>query len=555
MAETEPLGAEPAAPGEVRITRALLSVSDKRGLVDFARGLVELGIEIVSTGGTARELEEQGIDTRPVEDYTGFPEILDGRVKTLNPRIYAGVLAMRSNEEHIETLRAHEVEPIDLVCVNLYPFERVSGQRGVEDAEVTENIDIGGPTLIRAAAKNHAFAAVVVGPESYDAVLDELQESDRRLSLRTRQSLAMEAFAYTARYDAAISRWFAEREEDFPAQYTRSFEKVLDLSYGENPHQRAAYYAEAGTRTHLMSMVSKLHGKELSFNNLLDLDSGRQLIEEFELPAVAIIKHNNPCGVAVGAGLGDAFDKALATDPQSAFGGVFCFNRPVDRALAEKLSEIFVEAVFAPGYDEDALELLQQKPNVRLLENQERRTTPISEHDIKRVRGGILAQDRDTGLEQRDEMHVATTRKPSEEEWGELLFSMRVCKHVRSNAIVMSKGLGTVGIGAGQMSRVDSVRIAVEKATAAGLALDGAAMASDAFFPFADGPQAAIDAGVRAIIQPGGSQRDHEVVEACEAAGRGDGVHGATPLPPLSLGPLRPALRHLSNRRLQLTQQ
>ena len=519
MAETEPLGAEPAAPGEVRITRALLSVSDKRGLVEFARGLVELGVEIVSTGGTARELEEQGIDTRPVEDYTGFPEILDGRVKTLNPRIYAGVLAMRSNEEHIETLRAHEVEPIDLVCVNLYPFERVSGQRGVEDAEVTENIDIGGPTLIRAAAKNHAFAAVVVGPESYDAVLDELQESDRRLSLRTRQSLAMEAFAYTARYDAAISRWFAEREEDFPAQYTRSFEKVLDLSYGENPHQRAAYYAEAGTRTHLMSMVSKLHGKELSFNNLLDLDSGRQLIEEFELPAVAIIKHNNPCGVAVGAGLGDAFDKALATDPQSAFGGVFCFNRPVDRALAEKLSEIFVEAVFAPGYDEDALELLQQKPNVRLLENQERRTMPISEHDIKRVRGGILAQDRDTGLEQRDEMHVATTRKPSEEEWGELLFSMRVCKHVRSNAIVMSKGLGTVGIGAGQMSRVDSVRIAVEKAAAAGLALDGAAMASDAFFPFADGPQAAIDAGVRAIIQPGGSQRDHEVVEACDAAG------------------------------------
>jgi phosphoribosylaminoimidazolecarboxamide formyltransferase / IMP cyclohydrolase len=454
-----------------------------------------------------------------VEDYTGFPEILDGRVKTLNPRIYAGLLAVRSDPDHVETLNAHEVEPIDLVCVNLYPFERVSGQRGVEDAEVTENIDIGGPTLIRAAAKNNAFAAVVVGPESYDAVLDELQESDRRLSLRTRQSLAMEAFAYTARYDAAISRWFAEREEDFPAQYTRSFEKVLDLSYGENPHQRAAYYAEAGTRTHLMSMVSKLHGKELSFNNLLDLDSGRQLIEDFELPAAAIIKHNNPCGVAVGAGLGDAFDKAFASDPQSAFGGVFCFNRPVDRALAEKLGEIFVEAVFAPGYEADALEFLQQKPNVRLLENQERRTTPISEHDIKRVRGGILAQDRDTGLEQRDEMQVATTRKPSEEEWGELLFGMRVCKHVRSNAIVMSKGLGTVGIGAGQMSRVDSVRIAVEKAAAAGLALEGAAMASDAFFPFADGPQAAIDAGVRAIIQPGGSQRDHEVVEACDAAG------------------------------------
>ena len=518
MTEPEPPAVDRLAPGEVRIRRALLSVSDKRGLVDFARGLVELGVEIVSTGGTARELEEQGIDTRPVEDYTGFPEILDGRVKTLNPRIYAGLLAVRSDPEHVETLNAHEVEPIDLVCVNLYPFERVSGKRGVEDVEVIENIDIGGPTLIRAAAKNNAFAAVVVGPESYDAVLDELQESDLRLSLRTRQSLAMEAFAYTARYDAAISRWFAEREEDFPAQYTRSFEKVLDLAYGENPHQRAAYYAETGARTHLMSMVSKLHGKELSFNNLLDLDAGRALIEDFELPAVAIIKHNNPCGTALAAAVGEAFDRALATDPQSAFGGVFCFNRPVDRALAEKLSELFVEVVFAPGYDEDALELLQQKPNVRLLENQERRTTPISEHDIKRVRGGILTQDRDTGLEQRDEMQVATKRKPTEEEWGELLFGMRVCKHVRSNAIVISKGLGTVGIGAGQMSRVDSVRIAVDKAAAAGISLDGAALASDAFFPFADGPQLAIDAGVRAIIQPGGSQRDNEVVEACDAA-------------------------------------
>jgi phosphoribosylaminoimidazolecarboxamide formyltransferase/IMP cyclohydrolase len=519
MAETEPRGAEPAAPGEVRIRRALLSVSDKRGLVDFARGLVDLGVEIVSTGGTARELEEAGIDTRPVEDYTGFPEILDGRVKTLNPRIYAGLLAVRSNDEHIETLAAHEVEPIDLVCVNLYPFERVSGKRGVEDSEVIENIDIGGPTLIRAAAKNHAFSAVVVGPESYDAVLDELQRSDAQLSVRTRQSLAMEAFAYTARYDASISRWFAEREEDFPAQYTRSFEKVLDLPYGENPHQRAAYYAEAGTRTHLMSMVSKLHGKELSFNNLLDLDSGRRLIEDFELPAVAIIKHNNPCGTALAAAPGDAFDRALATDPQSAFGGVFCFNRPVDRGLAEKLSEMFVEVVFAPGYEEDAFELLAEKANVRLLENQERRSTPVSEHEFKRVRGGMLVQDRDTGLEVREEMEVATARKPSEEEWGELLFAMRVCKHVRSNAIVMSKGLGTVGIGAGQMSRVDSVRIAVEKAGAAGLPLDGAALASDAFFPFADGPQLAIDAGVRAIIQPGGAQRDQEVVAACDAAG------------------------------------
>jgi phosphoribosylaminoimidazolecarboxamide formyltransferase/IMP cyclohydrolase len=518
MADAQSPAAGTVAPGEVRIRRALLSVSDKRGLVEFARGLAQLGVEIVSTGGTARELAAEGIETRPVEDYTGFPEILDGRVKTLNPRIYAGLLAVRSDDAHVETLNEHSVDPIDLVCVNLYPFERVSGLRGVEETEVIENIDIGGPALIRAAAKNHAFSAVVVTPESYDALLAELEGSEGQLSLRTRQSLAMEAFAYTARYDAAIARWFAEREGDFPAQYTRSFEKVLDLTYGENPHQRAAYYAESGARTHLMSMVSKLHGKELSFNNLLDLDSGRRLIEDFELPAAAIIKHNNPCGAAVGASIGEAFDKALATDPQSAFGGVFCFNRPVDRALAEKLSAMFVEAAFAPGYDDDALALLQEKPNVRLLENQERRTVPIAEPDIKRVRGGILVQDRDTGMEEREVMEVATTRKPSEEEWGELLFAMRICKHVRSNAIVLSRGLGTVGVGAGQMSRVDSVRIALEKARAAELPLEGAVMASDAFFPFADGPQLAIDVGVRAIIQPGGSQRDEEVVEACNAA-------------------------------------
>jgi len=519
MAEAGQPAAGAVAPGEVRIRRALLSASDKRGLVEFAGGLVRLGIEIVSTGGTARELAEAGIETRAVEDYTGFPEILDGRVKTLNPRIYAGLLAVRSDDAHVETLNEHSVDPIDLVCVNLYPFERASSRRGVEEDEVIENIDIGGPTLIRAAAKNHAFSAVVVTPESYDAVLGELEESGGLLSLRTRQSLAMEAFAYTARYDAAIARWFAEREDDFPTQYTRSFEKVLDLSYGENPHQRAAYYAESGARTHLMSMVSKLHGRELSFNNLLDLDSGRRLVEDFELPVAAIIKHNNPCGAALGATIGEAFDKALATDPQSAFGGVFCFNRPVDRALAEKLSAIFVEAVFAPGYEEDALELLQERPNVRLLENQERRKIPITEHDLKRVRGGILVQDRDTGLEDREVMEVATERKPSEEEWGELLFAMRLCKHVRSNAILLSRGLGTVGIGAGQMSRVDSVRLAVDKARAAGLSLDGAAMASDAFFPFADGPELAIEAGVRAIMQPGGSQRDHEVVDACDAAG------------------------------------
>jgi phosphoribosylaminoimidazolecarboxamide formyltransferase/IMP cyclohydrolase len=516
---TEQEGTGVTAPGEVQVRRALLSVSDKRGLVDFARGLVELGVEIVSTGGTAGELREQGIETRAVEEYTGFPEILDGRVKTLNPRIYAGLLAVRSSERHVGTLAEHGIEPIDLVCVNLYPFERVSSRRGVHEDEIIENIDIGGPTLIRAGAKNHKFAAVVVSPESYDAVLDELRESEGRLSERTRESLATEAFGYTARYDAAISRWFAEREEDFPTQYTRSFQKVLDLSYGENPHQRAAYYSESGSRTDLLSMVSKLHGKELSFNNLLDLDSGRRLVEEFEVPAAVIIKHNNPCGCAVGPTAEEAFVSALATDPQSAYGGVMCFNRKVERTLAERLNAMFVEVVFAPGYDPDALEVLQQKPNIRILDDAERRKTPVTEHDIKRVRGGMLVQDRDTGLELREEMRVVTERKPSEEEWGQLLFAMRVCKHVRSNAIVLAKGTSTVGVGAGQMSRVDSVRIAVEKAGAAGLDLAGAVLASDAFFPFPDGPEAAFEAGVRAVIQPGGSQNDPAVVEACEKAG------------------------------------
>ena len=515
----EPRGTEVTAPGEVQVRRALLSVSDKRGLLDFARGLAELDVEIVSTGGTASQLGEEGIETRAVEDYTGFPEILDGRVKTLNARIHAGILAVRSDSAHVETLNEHEIEPIDLVCVNLYPFERVSSKRGAAEHDVVENIDVGGPALIRAAAKNYPFTAVVVSPESYDAVLEELRETGGKLSGRTRESLASEAFSYTARYDTAISRWFGEREEDFPRQYTRSFEKVLDLAYGENPHQRAALYGEIGARTHLLSMVSKLHGKELSFNNLLDLDAGRRLVDDFELPAAAVIKHNNPCGAAVGKDVGEAFDKALASDPQSAYGGVMCFNRKVDRSLAEKLNAMFVEIVFAPGFDEDAVEVLEEKPDVRLLENQERRRTPVTEHDVKRVRGGLLVQDRDTGLEQREEMSVVTERKPSEGEWGELLFAIRVCKHVRSNAIVLARNLGTVGIGAGQMSRVDSVRLAVEKGAANGLDLSGAVMASDAFFPFPDGPQVAIDAGVRAFIQPGGSRRDEEVIDACNQAG------------------------------------
>src|SRR4051795_6584543 len=377
---------EISAPGEVRVKRALITVSDKTGITEFARCLRELGVEIVSTGGTARHLGDAGIETRAIDDLTGFPEMLDGRVKTINPKIAAGVLAVRDNPDHVATMNEHGIEPIDLVCVNLYPFEQTAARRGVDDHEVIENIDIGGPSLIRASAKNLAFTAVVTSPESYDAVADELRASDGKLSMQTREALALEAFTYTARYDAAISEWFGKREDDFPAVMVRSYEKVLDLSYGENPHQRAAYYVSSGSRTHLLSMVGKLHGKELSFNNLLDLDSARRLLEEFEVPGAVIVKHNNPCGCAVGADVDEAFERALATDPVSAYGGVFCFNRKVDAGLAEELSKIFVELVFAKGYDEDALDILTQKPNVRLLIDEERRTDTTSEVDLKRVR-------------------------------------------------------------------------------------------------------------------------------------------------------------------------
>jgi len=517
---TEGHGASASAPltlpDEVRVRRALLSVSDKRGVVDFARGLAELGVEIVSTGGTARKLAEAGIDAREVEDLTGFPEMLDGRVKTLNPRIHAALLAVRTNEEHAATLAEHAIEPIDLVCVNLYPFERTASRPGATAAEVIDEIDIGGPTLIRAAAKNHAFVAAVVKPESYDAVLEELESLDCRLSPQTRAALALEAFSATASYDAAIARWFAEREDDFPALYVRAYEKMLDLPYGENPHQRAAYYAQTGARTHLLSMVSKLHGRELSFNNLLDLDAVRRLIGEFERPAAAIVKHNNPSGCAVGETVEEAFDRALATDPLSAFGGVVCLNRPVDRTLAEKLNAMFLEMVFAPDYEDEACEILKQKENLRILRDAERRRWPETDHEFQRVRGGLLVQDRDEEIEAREHMDVVTQRSPTDAEWEDLMFAWKVCKHVRSNAIVLARDRATLGIGAGQMSRVDSVRLGIEKARSN---LDRAVMASDAFFPFPDGPEVAIEAGIGCVIQPGGSRRDPEVIEACDRAG------------------------------------
>jgi phosphoribosylaminoimidazolecarboxamide formyltransferase / IMP cyclohydrolase len=507
---------ELTAPGEVQIARALLSVSDKTGIVEFARGLADLGVEIVSTGGTAGALEDAGVPVRSITDFTGFPEIMDGRVKTLHPKLYAGLLAVRDEESHMQASREQEIEFVDLVCVNLYPFERTAAQRGISDGEVIENIDIGGPTMIRAAAKNCAFAAPVVSPESYDAVLAELRESDRRLSLATRENLAAEAFAYTARYDTAIARWFQEKREDFPPLLVRAFEKVLELPYGENPHQRAAYYAQVGARTHVLSMISQLGGKEISLNNLLDLDAGRMLLSEFQIPACVIIKHNNPCGVAVATNLLEAYEKAFACDPMSAFGGVICVNRRVDLELAEVLVGQFIEVLFARGYDDDALEVLQTKPNTRILDDRERRTANMIDPQLRQVVGGMLVQDRDSDLEDRGDMQVVTERRPTEPEWSEMLFAWKVCKHVRSNAIVLSKDLGTIGIGAGQMSRVDSVRLAIEKSRSD---IAGAVMASDAYFPFPDGPQLALEAGVGAIIQPGGSVRDPDVVAAVDAAG------------------------------------
>ena len=506
-------------PGEVRIARALLSVSDKTGIVDFARGLADLGVELISTGGTAAALQEAGLTVRAIDDFTGFPEIMGGRVKTLHPRLYAGLLCLRDEPEHMVAAEEHGIEFVDLVCVNLYPFEATAARRGVTDPEVIENIDIGGPTMIRAAAKNFGFSAVVTSPESYDAVLSELQESNGRLSMSTRESLAAEAFTYTARYDTAIARWFVERQDDFPPLLMSAYEKVTDLAYGENPHQRAAFYAQAGSRMHVLSMVRQLGGKDLSFNNVLDLNAGRLLVEEFEVPACVIIKHNNPCGVAVGGSAVDAYRRAFAGDPLSAFGGVICVNRTVDEEFAQELVKQFCEVLFAPKFTDGAIEVLSAKENMRLLEDNERRGPNIGERDLKRVVGGLLVQDRDQDLQDRSSMEVVTERKPTEQEWGEMLFAWKVCKHVRSNAIVLAKDLASVGIGAGQMSRVDSVRLAIEKAAAIEADLRGAAVASDAFFPFADGPQLAVEAGATAIIQPGGSKRDHEVVEAADAAG------------------------------------
>jgi phosphoribosylaminoimidazolecarboxamide formyltransferase / IMP cyclohydrolase len=497
----------------VKVQRALISVFDKSGLESFAKGLTDLGVQVISTGGTARLLNDSGIPVTQVEEVTGFPEMLDGRVKTMHPKLMAGILARRDVPEHMSTIADHGIEPIDMVVCSLYPFEEVAGRRGVEDDVVIENIDIGGPSMIRAAAKNHAGVAVVTSHDDYDKLLEELRASGGELSYDTLRDLATKAFHRTAHYDFVIANWFSEADGDFPAYVMRDYEKVLELKYGENPHQRAAYYAEVGLRQHLLSQVTQLHGKQLGFNNLYDLNAARGICDEFPLPCVTLIKHNNPCGCALAENLAAAYDKAYECDPVSAFGSVIAVNRTVDAALAERLKELFVEVLFAPGYDDDALEILTRKADIRILRNEERRQINPGELDYKRVIGGVLVQDRDGDIEERDEMTVATQRHPSEQEWGDLIFAFRIAKHVKSNAIVLARNLATLGIGAGQMSRVDATRLAIEKARGD---LTGAVVGSDAFFPFPDAVELAIENGISAFMQPGGSKGDETAIETCD---------------------------------------
>jgi phosphoribosylaminoimidazolecarboxamide formyltransferase / IMP cyclohydrolase len=498
------------------IRRALLSVYDKEGLEPFARGLAELGVELVASGGTAAFLHKVGIAATPVEELTDVPELLGGRVKTLHPRIHAAILARRDREDDRAALDEHEIEPFDLVCVNLYPFEDVVSRRAVGEQDAVEMIDIGGPAMLRAAAKNFAHVAPVCRPERYDEILFELRAQEE-LSLETRRRLAAETFAVTAAYEAAIADWFSGAEV-FPEALLPAFTKQLDLAYGENPHQRAAYYAERGARRHLLSRVEQRHGRELSFNNLNDLSAARLVAREFELPACVIVKHANPCGVAVAGSIEQAYERALAADPLSAYGGVVVLNRPVSEALGERLAEQFIEILFAPGYDDAALERLTRKPGTRILEDRERRLVNPGERDYRRVLGGLLVQERDWDVDDREGMELVCG-SASEMTWGDLLFAWRVCKHVSSNAIVLAHDLQTIGMGAGQMSRVDAVRLALGKAREHGHETAGAVLASDAFFPFADGPLLALAAGVTGVIQPGGSKRDAEVIEAVEEAG------------------------------------
>jgi phosphoribosylaminoimidazolecarboxamide formyltransferase / IMP cyclohydrolase len=498
------------------VERALISAFDKTGLDTLARGLSDLGVELVASGGTAAYITELGIDVTLVEDVTDFPELLEGRVKTLHPRVHAGILARRNYEGDLEELREHGIRPFDLVCVNLYPFQRVAGQKDVREEDAVEMIDVGGPAMLRAAAKNFLHVVPVCRAERYEQILEQLRGGRGEVELPIRRELAAEAFAHTAAYEASIASWFAD-VETFPPRLLVSLEKAEPLAYGENPHQRAAYYAEAGVRRHLLSRVEQLSGRELSFNNLNDLDAARAVLREFTLPACVIVKHANPCGVAVAATIEEAYGKALAADPVSAYGGVVALNRRATGGLADRLVEQFVEVLIAPEYDDAALTTLRRKEATRILEDRERRGTMPGDRDFRRVLGGFLVQDADSEVDDRVGMRVVTGQ-PDERLWGDLLFAWRVVKHVASNAIVIARDLQTLGIGGGQMSRVDAVRLAVEKAREHQHDLAGAVLASDAFFPFPDGPRLALEAGVAAIIQPGGSKRDEDVVAAVEAA-------------------------------------
>ncbi len=499
------------------LERALISVFDKTGLDVFARELHELGIELVASGGTATFVKELGLPVTRVDDLTEIPELLGGRVKTLHPKIHAAILARRDNESDIAALEEHAIDPFDLVCVNLYPFQQVAARKDVREEEAVEMIDVGGPSMLRAAAKNFIHVVPICSIDRYGSIIAELKERGD-IGMPARRALAAEAFAHTASYEASIAQWFSDRET-FPDRLILSLDRVVDLPYGENPHQRASYYAEAGARRHLLSRVDQLGGKQVSFNNLNDLDAARALLGEFTVPACVIVKHANPCGVALATEAEEAYAKAFACDPVSAYGGVVAVNRKVEAGLATQLAEQFVEVLIAPDYTEEAVEILRRKEATRILQDRERRGATPGERHFKRVLGGMLVQDTDGETDDRDAMEVPTVNVPDEPMWGDLLFAWRVAKHVSSNAIVLAKGLQTIGIGTGQPSRVDAVKIALDKAREHGHDPLGAALASDAFFPFADGPQLALDAGIAAVIQPGGSKRDDEVTEAVEKTG------------------------------------
>ncbi len=515
-----------------RVRRALLSVSDKTGLVPFASGLAALGVQLVSTGGTARVIRQAGLPVTDVAEITGFPEMLDGRVKTLHPRIHGGLLGMRGNPEHERQMAAQGIAPIDLVAITLYPFEATTAKPDVSLAEAVENIDIGGPAMLRSAAKNFEAVAVIVDPADYDAVLDALKRNDGSLSRAMRFGLARKAFTHTARYDALIAG-FLERVEvsadgprlspldsrlTFPQLLHIRLEKLQELRYGENPHQRAAFYRDLALRDGIAA-TRQLQGKELSYNNLLDLHAAWELAQEWSEPVVAIIKHTNPCGVATAPELYDAYIRARDTDPVSAYGGIVALNRPLDAPTAREIAVTFVEAIIAPGYSADALAILKDRKNLRLLEQASggrREVTGDHGVEVRRVSGGMLVQDRDDVDLEPGALKVVTKRTPTEAEMRALRFAWRVAKHVKSNAIVLATENATVGIGAGQMSRVDSAKLARMKAN---FPTQGTALASDAFFPFRDGVDAAADAGVTAVIQPGGSVRDAEVIAAADERG------------------------------------